>query len=73
MLSGGLDSMVTAALAREAGRELYALTVDYGQRHVREIESARAIARRLGAARVQERRRVAACGSAKRRRKEVGS
>ncbi|MBU1254087.1 MAG: 7-cyano-7-deazaguanine synthase QueC [Alphaproteobacteria bacterium] len=51
LLSGGLDSMVTAALAREAGRELYALTVDYGQRHVREIESARAIARRLGAAR----------------------
>jgi 7-cyano-7-deazaguanine synthase len=51
LLSGGLDSMVTAALVREAGRELYALTVDYGQRHVREIESARAIARRLGAAR----------------------
>ncbi|MBU2033079.1 MAG: 7-cyano-7-deazaguanine synthase, partial [Alphaproteobacteria bacterium] len=51
LLSGGLDSMVTAALAREAGHALHALTIDYGQRHVREIESARDIAQRLGAAR----------------------
>lgn len=51
LLSGGLDSMVTAALAREAGHDLYLLTVNYGQRHVRELESARAIATRLGAAR----------------------
>ena len=43
--------MVTAALAREAGFALHALTIDYGQRHVREIQSARAIAEKLGAAR----------------------
>lgn len=51
LLSGGLDSMVVAALARESGRELYALTVDYGQRHRRELASAQGIAERLGAAR----------------------
>ena len=44
LLSGGLDSMVTAALAREQGYRLHALTIDYGQRHVRELESAKAIA-----------------------------
>lgn len=51
LLSGGLDSMVAAALAREQGFVLHALTIDYNQRHRREIESARAIARALGAAR----------------------
>lgn len=49
LLSGGLDSMVAAGIAREMGFGLHALTIDYGQRHVREIESARAIAKRLGA------------------------
>lgn len=44
LLSGGLDSMVCAALAREAGFEVLALTVDYGQRHRIELESARKIA-----------------------------
>lgn len=44
LLSGGLDSMVSAALAREAGYRLFALTIDYNQRHRREIESAREIA-----------------------------
>ena len=44
LLSGGLDSMVCAALAREAGFGVVALTVDYGQRHRVELESARAIA-----------------------------
>ena len=44
LLSGGLDSMVCAALAREAGFAVVALTVDYGQRHRVELESARAIA-----------------------------
>ncbi|WP_390551656.1 7-cyano-7-deazaguanine synthase QueC [Qipengyuania sp. MTN3-11] len=48
LLSGGLDSMVTAAIARERGHRLHALTIDYGQRHVRELQSARAIAERLG-------------------------
>ena len=51
LLSGGLDSMVVAALAIERGFALHALTVDYGQRHVRELQSARAIAKHLGAAR----------------------
>jgi 7-cyano-7-deazaguanine synthase len=51
LLSGGLDSMVTAALALEQGFALDALTIDYGQRHRRELQSARAIAERLGVAR----------------------
>jgi len=44
LLSGGLDSMVCAALARESGYEVLALTVDYGQRHRVELEAARTIA-----------------------------
>ncbi len=51
LLSGGLDSMVVAGIARERGFALHALTIDYGQRHARELESACAIAGRLGAAR----------------------
>ena len=47
LLSGGLDSMVCAALAREAGFSVIALTVDYGQRHRVELDAARAIAARL--------------------------
>jgi 7-cyano-7-deazaguanine synthase len=42
-----MDSMVTAALAREAGFRLYALTVDYNQRHRVELEAARRIAEAL--------------------------
>ncbi len=49
LLSGGLDSMVCAGLAREAGFEIVALTLDYGQRHRIELDSARAIAAALGA------------------------
>ena len=48
LLSGGLDSMVTAALASEAGYRLNALTIDYNQRHRREIDAAIAIAASLG-------------------------
>jgi len=51
LLSGGLDSYTAAAILREEGFALYALTVRYGQRHVRELESARAVARALGVAR----------------------
>ena len=51
LLSGGLDSMVCAALAREAGYDLFALTIDYNQRHRRELDAARDIALRLGAKR----------------------
>lgn len=44
MLSGGLDSMVCAGLAREAGYEVLALTVDYHQRHRVELDAAKRIA-----------------------------
>jgi len=47
LLSGGLDSMVCAGLAREAGFEVLALTIDYGQRHRVELTAARAIAAKL--------------------------
>ena len=48
LLSGGLDSYTAAAIAREQGFSLFALTVRYGQRHAREIEAARAVAHWLG-------------------------
>jgi 7-cyano-7-deazaguanine synthase len=48
LLSGGLDSYTAAALAQGDGFELNALTVDYGQRHVREIEAAERVCRALG-------------------------
>ncbi|RVQ69702.1 7-cyano-7-deazaguanine synthase QueC [Croceicoccus ponticola] len=51
LLSGGLDSMVTAAIAHEQGYRLNALTIDYNQRHRRELESATTIAKSLGAER----------------------
>ena len=51
LLSGGLDSMVTAGLAREQGFALNALTIDYNQRHRVEIDAARQIASKLNAAR----------------------
>jgi 7-cyano-7-deazaguanine synthase len=51
LLSGGLDSATALAEAREAGFELYALTVGYGQRHAVEIEAARRVARAIGVAR----------------------
>lgn len=51
LISGGLDSMVSAALAREAGHRLLALSVDYNQRHQVEVAAARRIAHLLGAER----------------------
>ena len=48
LLSGGLDSYTAAAIAKVEGFTLCALTVQYGQRHVREVEAARTIARVLG-------------------------
>ena len=51
LLSGGLDSMVVAGLAREAGYRINALTIDYNQRHRVELDAARTIAKEIGAAR----------------------
>jgi len=43
LLSGGVDSTTTMAIAKKQGYEIYALSFDYGQRHVRELECARKI------------------------------
>lgn len=51
LLSGGLDSTTVAAMARESELELYALSFDYGQRHKRELEAARAVAKAVGVVR----------------------
>jgi 7-cyano-7-deazaguanine synthase len=49
LLSGGLDSATALAIARARGFECHALSVDYGQRHVAELEAARRVARAGGA------------------------
>jgi 7-cyano-7-deazaguanine synthase len=49
LLSGGLDSYTAAAMMKADGFRLYALSVRYGQRHVRELDSARRVASSLGA------------------------
>jgi len=51
LLSGGIDSSTTLAIARSEGYECYALTFDYSQRHGRELESAAKVADALGARR----------------------
>ena len=51
LLSGGLDSYTTAAVARRDGFDLFALSFRYGQRHAVEIDAAARIARRLAVAR----------------------
>ena len=48
LVSGGLDSMVSAALAREAGQRVLALSFDYNQRHRIELDAARRVAAALG-------------------------
>ena len=48
LLSGGLDSYTAAAIVKADGFSLCALTVHYGQRHAREVDAARAVARALG-------------------------
>jgi len=50
LLSGGLDSATTLAIARAEGLTCYALSLDYGQRHHAELEAARLQALELGAA-----------------------
>src|SRR3954471_12738076 len=47
LLSGGLDSYTAAAIARDQGFALNALTISYGQRHSRELAAARAVAKWL--------------------------
>ena len=49
LVSGGLDSATTLATARQSGFECYALSVDYGQRHRIELQSAEHVAAMLGA------------------------
>jgi len=49
LLSGGIDSTTVAAIAKNEGYSLYCLTCRYGQRHIREVESARKISSLLGA------------------------
>jgi len=49
LVSGGMDSAVTLALARERGFTCHALSVAYGQRHASELEAAQRVARALGA------------------------
>jgi 7-cyano-7-deazaguanine synthase len=51
LLSGGLDSYTAAAVARREGFELAALSINYGQRHARELQAARAVAADLAVAR----------------------
>ena len=51
LLSGGLDSMVAGALAREAGHRLLALSIDYNQRHRVELQAAARVAKSLNAMR----------------------
>src|SRR5215213_7349907 len=48
LLSGGLDSATTAAIACHEGYELFALSIDYGQRHRFELDAARRVAKSLG-------------------------
>jgi 7-cyano-7-deazaguanine synthase len=49
LLSGGLDSATTLAIARQRGFACYALSVHYGQRHAAELAAAADVARSLGA------------------------
>ena len=49
LLSGGLDSATTLALARDAGYDCYCLSLDYGQRHRVELDAAARVASALGA------------------------
>jgi 7-cyano-7-deazaguanine synthase len=51
LLSGGLDSATSLAVARDEGYETYALSVRYGQRHAAELEAAARVAAALGARR----------------------
>ncbi len=49
LLSGGVDSSTALAMARREGFDCYCISFDYGQRHCRELDAARAVASSLGA------------------------
>ena len=49
LVSGGMDSAVTIAMAREQGFDVYALSVAYGQRHSSELEASERVSKMLGA------------------------
>lgn len=49
LLSGGLDSTTVLAIAKSEGFDVYAISFNYGQRHIVELESAQRVARTLGA------------------------
>ena len=51
LVSGGIDSATTLAIARDRGDRLFALSFDYGQRHRVELEAAQAVVRSIGAER----------------------
>jgi 7-cyano-7-deazaguanine synthase len=51
LLSGGLDSYTVAAVAKGDGFSLFALSINYGQRHAQELDASRAVAEALGVAR----------------------
>ncbi len=48
LLSGGLDSATSCAMAKNEGYNIYALTINYGQRHRAELEAAKRVAKHLG-------------------------
>ena len=54
LLSGGMDSAVTLALAQAEGYECHALSVNYGQRHASELQAAKRVCAMLGAAQHKE-------------------
>ena len=49
LVSGGMDSAVVLAIAREAGFDVHALSVRYGQRHTSELDAADRVSKALGA------------------------
>ena len=53
LLSGGLDSATTLAMARAAGHDCHCLSIDYGQRHRSELDAAVRVAKALGAKVIQ--------------------
>ena len=64
LLSGGLDSATTLAIARNEGYACHCLSVNYGQRHRAELDAAGRVARALGAAPPEELHRTSCVAAA---------